>query len=212
MCKGFFGIFRLIPCVSVCLNHPSRYIVIQHWVVVGIFLFLKVKSQSRVLVKNGYQVSQLNKKTCLWWYSRSYKEGPSPSLNWENRNEETFSMGFDGLPGEYRDCGRFANVCSIRGFSGKKKAVSRTAEFQLVAGDGIEPSTFRLWAWQATTALPRNKSSRSANMPLLYHSFDSLSSPERDFSKRNLPSSGTHSGSFVRYTPGTTPNCDSNAR
>ena len=25
MCKEVFGIFRLIPCVSVCLNLPSRY-------------------------------------------------------------------------------------------------------------------------------------------------------------------------------------------
>lgn len=27
----------------------------------------------------------------------------------------------------------------------------------LVAGGGIEPPTFRLWAWRATTALPRDK-------------------------------------------------------
>ena len=27
----------------------------------------------------------------------------------------------------------------------------------MVAGEGIEPPTSRLWAWQATSALPRDK-------------------------------------------------------
>ena len=29
--------------------------------------------------------------------------------------------------------------------------------FYMVAGEGIEPPTSRLWAWQATSALPRDK-------------------------------------------------------
>ena len=32
----------------------------------------------------------------------------------------------------------------------------RTALFRVVAGVGVEPTTFSLWGWRATTALPRN--------------------------------------------------------
>ena len=34
--------------------------------------------------------------------------------------------------------------------------VAHDNERRIVAGDGFEPSTFRLWAWRATTALPRD--------------------------------------------------------
>ena len=95
---------------------PQIPVVIQHWVAVGIFLFLKVKSQSCVLVKNGYQVARLNKKTSLWWYSRSYKEGPSPSPKRENGDGETFSVDFNGFSRDAETGAKPQNVASLKSF------------------------------------------------------------------------------------------------
>ena len=37
----------------------------------------------------------------------------------------------------------------------------------LVAGGGIEPPTFRLWAWRATTALPRYEDNSIFKVPAI---------------------------------------------
>ena len=41
----------------------------------------------------------------------------------------------------------------------------RTALFRVVAGVGVEPTTFSLWGWRATTALPRNGDPKENRTP-----------------------------------------------
>lgn len=72
--------------------------------------------------------------------------------------------------------------------STKKSSCKRGLECLLVAGDGIEPSTFRLWAWRATTALPRDMWEHC--MQLLFLSIKATSRINKSF----IPESYSRSG------------------
>ena len=64
----------------------------------------------------------------------------------KQREREVFAAFLPGWKGRI-EFQSFANPFVVSTFTAQKKPVKWLAEIHLVAGSGIEPLTFRLWAW-----------------------------------------------------------------